>query len=132
MSCATSLHSEEERVRRARAHLRRRTAFTPAVPANSMASCDAAHREFDRLANGEIQAGTLPERLHVQGRVAWFVHQGPYSGISRAFPAFMGNVQAKFPGKICGPPGDVYVCSPDEHTGAQERSLTTIFWVPIA
>jgi len=84
------------------------------------------------LANGEIQTGILPDWLHVEGRVAWFVFQGPYSGIARAFPLFIEKVQSKFPGKVRGAPGDVYVCSPENHTGALERRLTTVFWVPIA
>ncbi len=97
-----------------------------------MASCAEAHRAFDELATGELQTGVLPPWLHVQGRVAWSVHRGPYSGISRAFPAFMEKVQTALPGAVRGPPGDVYVCSPEDHPGPGQPSLMTIFWVPIA
>ena len=55
-----------------------------------------------------------------------------YSGISRAFPAFMEKVQTALPGAVRGPPGDVYVCSPEDHPGPGQPSLMTIFWVPIA
>jgi len=97
-----------------------------------VATCEQAHREFDRLGTGEIQTGALPTWLHVQGRVAWRVHQGPYSGISRAFPEFIEKVQEQLPGKIRGAPGDVYVCSPMDHVGAEAKRLLTIFWGPIA
>ena len=97
-----------------------------------MAPCSEAHKEFDSLANGDIQSGTPPSWLHVQGKVAWYVYQAPYSGIGRAFPRFLGKVASKLPGQIRGAPGDVYVCSPEDHTGSAEHRLTTIFWVPIA
>ncbi len=97
-----------------------------------MATCSAAHKQLDLLANGAIQSGTFPEWLHIRGTVAWKVYQGPYAGIGRAFPAFFEQVGSKLPGRIRGAPGDVYVCSPEDHPGAAEERLTTIFWVPIA
>jgi hypothetical protein len=97
-----------------------------------MATCARAHTEYDRYANGELQAGLLPAELHVQGRVAWYVPQGPSSTIARAFPAFLERVQSKYPGQVRGTPGDVYVGSPDDHRGAAESSLMTLFWVPLA
>lgn len=97
-----------------------------------MTSCREVHERFDRHANGTIQSGTLPAGFHVQGRVAWYAYQGPYSGISKAFPEFIAKVQVEFPGSMRGPPGDVYACSPMEHGGPLERTMTTIFWVPIA
>lgn len=97
-----------------------------------MARCAEIHREFDRFANGEVQSGTLPSWTHVNGRVVWYVYQGSYSGLGRAFGTFMQKASAAYPGKTRGPPGDLYVCPPEEHTGEGERTLTTIIWAPLA
>jgi hypothetical protein len=97
-----------------------------------MASCDAMHKEYDRHANAGVQAGELPPWMHVQGRVVWYVYQGSYAGLGRGFQEFMGKAEKAFPGKIRGPPGDLYVCPPAEHLGDRERTLTTIIWAPLA
>jgi len=33
--------------------------------------------------------------------------------------------------KVHGPPGDIYVCDPDDHKGDRERTQSTVLWVPI-
>jgi hypothetical protein len=35
-----------------------------------MAKCDAAHRDYDRVANGDVQRGDLPDYMHARGKVA--------------------------------------------------------------
>jgi hypothetical protein len=97
-----------------------------------MSSCEDVHREFDRHANGEVQSGVLPPWTHIQGRVVWYVYQGSYSKLGEAFRVFMDKASKALPGKIRGPPGDVYVCPPEEHRGDRERTLTTILWAPLA
>ena len=96
-----------------------------------MPACDEIHKEFDRYANRDVQGGVLPPWTHVHGRVVWYVYQGPYSKLGEAFRSFMGKASKAFPGKTRGPPGDVYVCPPEEHHGERERTLTTIFWAPL-
>ena len=49
------------------------------------------HRQFESLANGDVQIGELPEWLHVRGTCAWYVYQGPYSGLGNARQTFMGR-----------------------------------------
>jgi hypothetical protein len=97
-----------------------------------MGSHEEVHAEFDRHANAGVQVGRLPPGLHVEGRVAWHVYQGSYSKLGEAFRAFIQTVEKTHPGKTRGAPGDVYVCSPERHVGKEERTLTTIFWVPLA
>jgi hypothetical protein len=97
-----------------------------------MASCDEVHEMFDRHANAEVQAGELPPWTHIQGRVVWYVYQGSYSKLGEAFGEFMRKASKAYPGKTRGPPGDVYVCPPEEHRGDRERTLTTIIWAPLA
>ena len=95
-----------------------------------MASCDEFHRQYDRIANKDIQIGELPDHMHVRGRVAWYVAQGPYADLGDMWQEFMRKVRAsKLP--VTGPPGDVYVCDPEEHKGAQGKSLSTIMWAPM-
>ena len=96
-----------------------------------MPSCDAIHKEFDRFANAEVQAGELPPWTHVQGRVVWYVYRGSYSGLGKAFQVFMTKASKAFPGKLRGPPGDVYVCPPEEHQGEHEGAMLTILWAPL-
>ena len=97
-----------------------------------MPTCDEIHAEFDRYANGDVQAGVLPPWMHVSGRVAWYVYQGPYSGLGGGFRSFMEKASRTYPGKTRGPPGDVYVCPPEEHRGEREPTLITIIWAPLA
>ena len=95
-----------------------------------MPSCEEFHKSYDRIANGEVQAGTLPAHLHIQGRVAWYVAQGPYSKLGDMWQEFMRKVRASnLP--VMGPPGDLYVCDPEEHRGPAEKTLSTIMWAPL-
>ncbi len=86
---------------------------------------------YDSHANADVQVGVLPSWMHVSGKVAWYVYQGPYEGISEAWQTFMAKVRAARPGTIVGPPGDVYVCDPGDHQGDAQAKLTTILWAPI-
>ncbi len=95
-----------------------------------MAHCDEFHKAYDRFANKDVQVGELPAWTRVQGQVAWFVAQGPYAKLSEMWPEFHGKVGAKRL-KVHGPPGDIYVCDPDDHKGDRERTLCTVLWVPI-
>ncbi|OLE76416.1 hypothetical protein AUG19_02810 [archaeon 13_1_20CM_2_54_9] len=95
-----------------------------------MARCEQVHREYDRFANGKIQTGTLPSSMHVNGKVAWYVFQGPYRGLADAWTKFGKELQAMGPGKFSGPPGDVYACTPADHKGSEEK-LITILWAPM-
>jgi hypothetical protein len=47
-----------------------------------MTCCSDVHKQFDKFANGKVQAGELPNWMHVSGKVAWYVFQGPYSELS--------------------------------------------------
>ncbi|MFQ5918870.1 MAG: hypothetical protein ACE5I4_02335 [Thermoplasmata archaeon] len=96
-----------------------------------MADCGAVHRDYDGLANGDVQVGELPPWTHVEGPVAWYVFQGPYSALSDAWASFMQKALASGVSKPSGPPGDVYVCDPLDHLGEAEEKLTTILWVPL-
>jgi len=88
------------------------------------------HKQYDRFANGSVQTGELPPWMHVHGRVAWYVAQGPYSKLGEMWQEFMKNVQAsKLP--VMGPPGDVYLCDPKDHPGESERKIITIIWAPM-
>lgn len=95
-----------------------------------MRSCENAHKEFDRQANGKIEIGSLPRWTNVDGRVVWYVFQGPYKSLPEAWSGFMGKARALSKVKFSGPPGDVYVCNPEEHKG-EENSMITFLWVPI-
>ncbi|HKV90818.1 MAG TPA: hypothetical protein VJQ43_06465 [Thermoplasmata archaeon] len=97
-----------------------------------MANCEAAHAEYDRLANGALQVGTLPKWMRVQGKVAWYVAQGPYSGLPEAWQKFHHGLGAARAGRPDGPAGDVYVCDPDDHRTDGGRQLLTILYLPIA
>src|SRR3990172_7515970 len=44
-----------------------------------VAHCDEFHQGYDRFANKDVQGGELPVWMHVAGRVAWLVAQGPYA-----------------------------------------------------
>ena len=96
-----------------------------------MAICDDVHREYDRIANGQVLFGELPPWTHVRGRVAWYVFQGPYSGLGDAWQEFMRKAHASGPVALSGPPGDVYVCDPADHPGDRAATMTTIFWAPL-
>lgn len=68
--------------------------------------------------------------MHVRGRVAWFVFQGRYSGRGDAWAAFPKKFLASKRGEPSGPPGEVYVCDPNDHKGVRESKLLTILWIP--
>ena len=97
-----------------------------------MTCCEDAHRAYDAKANREIEAGQLPDGMHVKGKVAYYVFQGPYADLSakgwdvfwRKFAA--GNFTME------GAPGDVYVCSPGCHKEDRGAKMLTILWAPIA
>ena len=95
-----------------------------------MRSCENAHKEFDKKANGKIDVGLLPSWTHVEGQVAWYAYQGPYKALPEAWSGFMGKVRVLPKMKFSGPPGDVYLCNPEEHKG-EENSMITLLWMPI-
>ncbi|MCI4348953.1 MAG: hypothetical protein L3J93_01875 [Thermoplasmata archaeon] len=66
------------------------------------------------------------------GPVLWYVSQGPYSGLGEAWSVFMRKARATFPSaELAGPPGDVYVCAPEDHAGSGAARLTTLMWAPL-
>jgi hypothetical protein len=89
------------------------------------------HKQYDKFANGPIQVGELPKWMHVKGKVAWYVFQGPYSDLGpKGFGAFWKKFsEAKL--KMAGPPGDVYVCSPESHKADKQAKMLTIIWCPV-
>lgn len=95
-----------------------------------MANCDVIHKEYDRLANGEVQVGELPPWMSIKGKVAWYVYRGPYGGLGEAWGTFSEKVHAA---KLehGGPPGDVYVCDPKDHEADEHTKLLTILWSPM-
>ena len=95
-----------------------------------MANCDATHKQYDRLANGAVQVGELPPSTRVKGKVAWYVYQGPYTGLGDAWQEFARKrTAAKLRGQ--GSPGDVYVCDPMDHEKDGGKKLLTILWAPL-
>jgi hypothetical protein len=51
--------------------------------------CTDIHKQYDKFANGTVQVGELPEWMHIKGKVAWCVFQGPYSELeSKGFRTF--------------------------------------------
>jgi effector-binding domain-containing protein len=90
-----------------------------------MASCDRAHAEFDGVAAGRVQTGTLPEWTSVHGKVAWSLSKGAYEKLPAAWDSFVKEAMSR---ETRGPAGDVYLCTPGEH--APERMLT-ILYVPV-
>ena len=111
-----------------------RNPFSPGSRAldgeEALTGCEHVHTEYDRHANGRIQTGTLPVWMRVNGKVAWYVFQGPYRGLPDAWARFGKELQAMGPGNFPGPPGDVYVCDPVGHKGTEQK-LITVFWAPM-
>jgi len=97
-----------------------------------MALCDAAHQEFDELANGDLQVGTLPPWTRVHGKVAWVVWRGPLDMLGEAWVFFRRKVRAVNPGMPDAPPGEVFLCRPEDHQGDGQRKLLTILYIPLA
>jgi len=93
--------------------------------------CDSAHEMLDRFANGEIQVGTLPPWTRVQGRVAWTVWRGPLDLLGEAWTFFHRKVRARQPGRPAGPPGEVFVCRPEDHAADSQSRLLTLLYLPI-
>lgn len=61
-----------------------------------MACCSDVHKQFDKFANGKAQVGELPKWMHVSGKVAWYVHQGPYSELgSKGFSTFGRSLEVQ-------------------------------------
>jgi hypothetical protein len=96
-----------------------------------MPSCDARHAEYDRIAGGKIQVGTLPNWTRVQGKVAWRVVQGPYSNLPAAWHEFIAQVGEQVRGPPAGPSGDVYVCSPEDHASDRGAKILTLLYLPV-
>ena len=88
------------------------------------------HRNFDHYADGTVRIGELPPGLHVTGKMAWYVHRGPYSGIGHAFGEYMRKAIALRVEPV-GAPGDVYICEPDDHKSDGQAKLLTLFWTPV-
>jgi hypothetical protein len=42
------------------------------------------HRQFESLADAEVQVGEMPEWLQVRGKCTWYVYEGPYGGLGDA------------------------------------------------
>jgi len=97
-----------------------------------MANCDEAHNQFDRYANGELQVGVLPSWTRVQGKVAWFDWRGPLNMLGEAWVFFHRRVRAIAPGQPAGPPGEVFICRPEDHAADQQTKLLTILYLPVA
>lgn len=95
-----------------------------------MRSCEGAHKNYDKHANGKTQVGSLPSWMHVEGRVAWYVFRDSYQMLPDGWTKFMEKVRSLSNIKLAGPPGDVYVCNPMEHKG-DEKSMITILWIPV-
>ncbi len=94
-----------------------------------MAACEEAHAQFDSIANEEAQTGELPEWMHVRGKAFWWVYQGFYDDLGAAWSTF--HLKGGEAGvKMMGPPGDIYVCDPDDHEDDPEKMLT-VLWTPI-
>jgi hypothetical protein len=91
--------------------------------------CDKIHEDYDRYANADVKVGQLPAWMHVNGRVAWYVFQGPYR-LPEGWGEFMKKAQASNANEFTGPPGDVYVCNPQEHKD-NEQKMITILWTPL-
>jgi hypothetical protein len=96
------------------------------------ALCEPAHREWDRLANGPVQVGHLPPWTRIQGRVAWSVWRGPLDMLGEAWVFFHRKVRAANLGRPAGPPGDVFICRPEDHVDDHQASLLTILYLPLA
>ena len=71
-----------------------------------MACCSDVHKQFDKFANGKVQAGELPNWMNVSGKAAWYVFQGPYSELgSKGFSAralVLGKRERENWGKMWG------------------------------
>lgn len=97
-----------------------------------MPICDPAHASLDPVANGELQFGPLPRWTRVQGNAVWFVWRGPLEMLGEAWVFFHRKVRARDPGRPDGPPGEVFVCRPEDHADEHPSRLLTILYLPLA
>ena len=95
-----------------------------------MANCDAAHKLLDPLVEKGIQIGKLPDWTCVEGKVAYRVVRGSYDQLARAWTTFPQSALEVARAAPRGSPGDVYVCSPMDHTNDSTRILT-ILYIPV-
>ena len=95
-----------------------------------MKSCEQAHKEYDKKSNGKVEVGVLPAWMRVNGSVAWYVFRGPYKLLPDGWKEFWKKFGETSALKLAGPPGDVYVCAPQEHKG-DENNMITIIWAPL-
>lgn len=66
-----------------------------------------------------------------KGKNGLVIYQGPYSQLGeKGFREFWAKFQAARL-EMNGPPGDIYVCSPDCHREDNQAKLLTIIWCPI-
>ncbi len=94
-----------------------------------MAVCKEAHEQFDGIANADARIGELPEWMHVRRRVLWWVFQGAYDDLGHAWRTF--HEKGREAGaRAIGPPGDVYVCDPDDHMD-DPGNILTVLWMPV-
>ena len=95
-----------------------------------MASCDAAHKVLDPQVGRDIQIGELPDWTCVGGKVAYKVLKGSYEQLPSAWATFPQRALETARSAPRGPPGDVYVCSPMDHSDDPGQALT-ILYVPV-
>ena len=69
--------------------------------------------------------------MRVNGKVAWYVFQGSYEGLSKGWSEFKKKAHNAVSSKLVGPPGDVYVCDPEEHKEKGQGTMITILWAPV-
>ncbi len=81
------------------------------------------------MANGEIQLGELPAGLHVVGPIAWWIFRGSHDGMGAAWELFGEKLETVLGHGGVGPPGDIYLCDPEDHPGDWEAMLT-VLWAP--
>jgi hypothetical protein len=96
-----------------------------------MRECEEFHKQFDGIASGPLQMGSLPPALRVTGKVAWMVYAGPYRDLGeKGFGAFWPKLRAA---KLTmhGAPGDLYVCPPEVHEAEGGKGMLTILWAPL-
>ena len=96
-----------------------------------MSSCSMPHEKWDPIANGPVQVGELPEWMRIRGKLVWYVFQGSYADLGKGWGLFMEKVKASGLQGVTGPPGDIYVCDPEEHPGNLVSTMTTILWAPL-
>ncbi len=92
-----------------------------------MASCAAAHKEFDHQVGRKVAIGTLPAWTRVTGKVAYIVLRGPYDQLPEAWGHFPQEAMRASQGASEGPSGDVYLCNPMDHPDDPSKLLTLLY-----